>query len=187
MSNYYSDYIAFPYIERAVLMEAVKVPINNSKLTLKYFDPELEEKEGHTEGGDQYSYKYYNFDFTKEYILTMNMLKDITAKFYIPIIMPSISNTEAKDNTNTSPKSTGFKGTSTKSASGYTSSTYINLTIPKYLLYQFLGSSTSNNSKKTTITTNSYITIPKGTEFLIACPGGEFKSDRMRIIGIYTL
>lgn len=107
-------------------------------------------------------------------------LKSIETQFYIPVLMPKINDSSSSINKSKSaPSKRGFKGDNINT-SGYTSSNTATLVIPRYLLLQFI----------TDITETSKVnedTIPKGTEFLVACVGGSMDADKMRIIGIYSL
>lgn len=187
MSNYYDDAAtSFPYPERAVLLEAVKIPINTEKLTLNVFDPKLiEETKPTGSGEDSYSTKYYEFDFSKVFSFPWDMLPSgITGKFSIPILVPStVDIGDAVDKDNSKPRQTGFKGAKPV-ASSYQKSNYVELTIPRYMLYQFIGSNKVTIDSKTK---SAYCTIPKGTEFICVSTGAKQDISRVRIIGLYTV
>lgn len=170
---------SFPYIERAVLMEDIKLPILNEKKKLK---------RGFFYSARQaivqvYQTLYYNIYpeawENKEYKLAYNEIKNVDAKFYIPILMTLMNNngTEVKT-ANRAPKTTGFVGNI--KANSFNSSNCVTLTIPKYIVLQFL------DHKNEKIGVSDPI-IPKGTEFLIACVRGNMDIEQMRIIGLYTL
>ncbi len=184
----------FPYIERAVLMEDIKLPILNNKKKLKrgFFynlrrlvfkyelvgsgdDIRLEEKELENTYYDNYSSDMID----AEYKLAYNEIKNIDAKFFIPVLMPTINNngTEIKVN-NRAPKTTGF--VNSINSLSYESSNCVTLTIPKYMIFQFLDLKNETKGVKDPI-------IPKGTEFLVASVGADICLDQFRIIGLYTL
>ena len=189
MSNYYdniSDHHSFVYVEQATLVESIKIPINLDKLTLNYFNPKLKEESKPTGSGeDSYIDSYYEFDFEKVFSFPWDSLKNVQGKFKIPVLMPTTtSESEPLDKDARAPRKSGFKGTATMVTSSYQTSNYVSLTIPKYMLYQFIGSTkmTIDNKTKT-----AYCTIPAGTIFLISSYGGHQDLSKMRIIGLYTL
>ncbi len=184
----------FPYIERAVLLEDVKLPILNDKKKLKrgFFynlkrlvfkyelvgsgdDIRLEEKDLE----DTYYDNYTSDMMDMEYKLAYNEIKNIDAKFFIPVLMPTINNngTEIKIN-NRAPRTTGF--VNSINSLSYESTNYVILTIPKYIVFQFLDLKNETKGVKDPI-------IPKGTEFLVASVGADICLDQFRIIGLYTL
>lgn len=187
MSNYYDNIAtSFPYPERATLIEDVRIPINMDKLTLNYFNPNLVEETKPTGSGeDSYTNSYYEFDFDKVFSFPWDLItSNVQGKFSVPVLMPATTEiTDAVDKDTRSPKQTGFKGSKVITSS-YQSSNYFTLTIPKYMLYQFIGSTkmTIDNKTKT-----AYCTIPKGTEWILVSIGAKQDSTKMRIIGLYTL
>lgn len=165
MANYYSN-SEFPYVERAILAEDIKLPTinDNKKLTRGFFYNKIAELvPGTFFDGSSSS------DISKEYKLAYNEIKNITAKFNVPILFPNVSTT----NQSRKPKTTGFTGANMRAGS-YSNTSTINLTIPKYMVMQFVDQTKA-------------CTIPKGTEFLVACVGGEMEIEKMRIIGLFTL
>ena len=182
MASYYENPNEFPYIERAILMEDIKLPVYNNKKKLtrsffykmKYFlgtyDPYV----------DRWCHVFASDEEEPEYKLAYNELKNVQAKFYIPVLMTTFTNdgTEVKVN-NKAPSKAGFKGNIQSLA--YESSNCVTMTIPKYILLQFIDQKedSSGNIKESI--------IPKGTEFLVACVGGLMRFEHMRIIGLYTL
>ena len=188
MADYYSNMSGtggFPYAERATLVESVKIPICE-KFTLKYFDPEFKDDVHSTESGeDSYKDRYYELDFEKAFPMPWDLLPSgIKGKFSVTVLMPSTTEvSDAVDKDTKKPIQTGFKGSKVVTSS-YQTSNYITLTIPRYLLYQFLGTNkiTVDNQTKT-----AYATIPKGTEFILVSIGGKNDSTKMRLIGIYTI
>jgi len=178
MTPFYEDPTSFPYIERAVLMEDIKLPIYNEKKKLKrnyFYDIFRLISDFPYIYRDEYHEQYKD----KEYKLAYNELKNIDAKFYIPVLMTNVSNKGSEVKTaNRAPKTTGFKG-NIKSLP-YDSSNCTVLTIPKYILIQFLDQKNEIIGSKDPI-------VPKGTEFLVTCVGGNMDLDHMRIIGLYTL
>ena len=159
-------------------MEDIKLPVYNKKKKLKrqffysiqrLLDPET----------NRYSDEYYKTEIDKEYKLAYNELKNIKAKFYIPVLMTTVAKSDTEVKTaNRAPLTTGFKGKIRSLP--YDSSNCATLTIPKYIILQFLDLKTETEGLK-----DPY--IPKGTEFLIACVGGHMELENMRIIGLYTL
>ena len=181
MTPFYQDIsTSFPFIERAILMEDVKLPVLNKKkkLTRKFFysiqrlisyDPRY------------YDDNYYESEMNKEFKFAYNEFKNIDAKFYVPVLMAglkSADNMKEVSTKNRAPRTTGFIGNI--NSQPYTSSNCITLTIPKYLLFQFLDQKNEIEGSKDPF-------IPKGTEFLITSVGGMMDLDLIRIIGIYTL
>ena len=187
MSNYYDNAVSsFPYPERAVLLEAVKIPINMDKLNLSFFKPEFKEDVHGTESGeDSYKDRYYDFDFELSFSFPWDMLPSgIKGKFSIPILVPSIVDIgDAVDKDSSKPRQTGFKG-SKPVASSYQKSNYVELTIPRYMLYQFIGSNKVTVDSKTK---SAYCTIPKGTEMIVVSPGSRQDISKFRIIGLYSV
>lgn len=176
---YYDEPTEFPYIERAILMEDVKLPLINEgkKLKRKIFYS-ISRFVG-TLGSDEYDDRYRSSELNNEYKLAYAELKNITAKFYIPVLMAGVDNSKTEVTTNNrSPKTTGFKGGKINSLP-YESSNCLKLTIPKYIILQFFD--IKDNEDKTPPI------IPKGTEFLICGVGGSTRNEHMRIIGLYTL
>ena len=175
---YYDDPTSFPYIERAILTDDIPLPILNDKKKLKrgffYSTRKLFESLL-----GLYVDEYPIGMADKEYKLAYNEIKNIDAKFILPVLMTNISNNGQEVNTaNRAPKTTGFVG-NIRSLS-YDSSNTIKLTIPKYIVMQFLDQKNEIKGKQDP-------KIPKGTEFLVACVGGTMDLDQMRIIGLYTL
>ena len=181
MTSFYDDPTTFPYIERAILMEDVKLPIYNKKkkLTHSFFYTMTHFLGSYNPYVDKWCDAFAKSEEEKEYKLAYNELKNIDAKFYIPVLMTTFnkSDTEVKIN-NKAPSKAGFKG-NIQSLS-YSSTNCAVLTIPKYILLQFID-------QKNDIVGVSDPYIPKGTEFLVACVGGYMEITQMRIIGIYTL
>lgn len=172
MANFYDDPSSFPYIEMATLVEDIKIPIPE-KLSLEYFEPKFKETHKSTDSGeDGYIDCYYEYNMSKEYEFIHSKLQNLTGKFYVPILTPSVDYGDANDKDNISPNKAGFKSNIRSKA--YTTSNFIELTIPKYLLYQFIGNSKDGQN---------YL-IPKGTVFLIASIGGLSKLEKIKIIGI---
>lgn len=146
MSNYYENF-DFSAVERAVLAEDIVLPeVTSAALTLSFFD-----------NNPRRQYKLAEQEYT-----------NMKGKFYLPILTPLVDKTDTSNRTGKSPSIKG-SGRESLSTSNYSTSNYLTLTIPKYIVLQF-------RSK-----------IPKGTEFLIAIQGGEIKLDRIRIVGLYTI
>lgn len=140
--NYFENQ-SIPYAERAVLAEDIELPdTNNNNVSLSYLESNPEYKSQNTE------------------------YKDIEGKFYIYIMTPIIDKDEAKEQTKKSPSTKGHTGDELTTSS-YTSSNYVTLKIPKYILLNFSGK------------------IPKGTEFIIVSIGGSMDLSNIRIIGVY--
>lgn len=182
MASFYEDPTEFPHIERAILMEEIKLPVynNRQKLTrnffykMKYFlgsyDPYV----------DRWCHVFSEKEDVPEYKLAYNELKNVDAKFYIPVLMTTFANDGTEVNVNTkAPSKTGFKGNI--QALPYSSSNCVELTIPKYILLQFIDQKEDSSGNIIDPI------IPKGTEFLVACVGGHMDLEHMRIIGVYTL
>lgn len=143
MSNYYEEQ-QIGTIERAVLAEAVNLPaVTTEPLTLSFL-----------EGGGEYK-------------IATNEYKDITGKFFLNIMTPLVDKGSASKRGESAPSTRGHCGDSL-TTTNYSSSNYISLVIPKYILLNFIGS------------------IPKGTEFIVASIGGSVEIEDMRIIGIYS-
>ena len=89
IGDYYNGSISFPYIEKAVLLEDVKLPIYNkkSKLTRAFF---YSMHRLLYKGADIYADNYKKSELNKEYKLAYNELKNIEASFYIPILTPTM-------------------------------------------------------------------------------------------------
>lgn len=145
MSNYQSSIAA---VERAILAQDIFLPATNTDKSISF--KELESKG---------SYKI---------ISAFDVYKDIKAKFYLTILTPLVDKNDVAQKSNGSPLIRG-QAKSKLYTSGYTSSNYVELTIPKYILLQFKNK------------------VPKGTEFLICIPGGGMDIDDIRIIGIYSI
>lgn len=140
MSN--SSYEALSSVERVQLAEAIELP------TIKALTYETLKSGGKWESAfDKY--------------------EDTTGKFFMNIMTPLKDGGDTSDVTKGSPSTRNVKGKTKLNTSSYSSSNYIELTIPKYILLNFTG------------------TIPKGTEFLVGSINGSSDVDDMRIIGIY--
>ena len=142
--NYY-DKQSIITIERAQLAEDIPLPtITTEKINLEFF-----------ESG-------------KTCILAQNVYIDTMGKFYLNVMTPLLNKQESKMETKSAPSTRGHKGSSLNTRS-YTSTNYVNLVVPKYILLNFTGR------------------VPKGTEFIVASIGGSLDVEDMRIIGIYSL
>lgn len=114
--------------------------------------------------------------------LYFNSIDNIQGKFYLPVMMPTSDITNPITRTNSS----------------ITTSNFIKLNIPGYMLLQFMmGSITSlkvenlqvtgNNGNKMVLTFGTTnFKIPKGTVFLVSFLGGEFTIEKTCIIGLLT-
>ena len=98
---------------------------------------------------------------------SMNDYEKITTQFYFNIFTPLLDKSKIKYESKSAPSVSKFNNNNLN-PSDYDQSNYINLTIPRYMLFQFKDK------------------IPEGTEFIITCIG-EFKIEHFRIIGVYTL
>ena len=142
--NYY-DKQSIITIERAQLAEDIPLPTTTTeKINLEFF-----------ESG-------------KTCILAQNVYIDTMGKFYLNVMTPLLDKQESKMETKSAPSTRGHKGSSLNTRS-YTSTNYVNLVVPKYILLNFTGR------------------VPKGTEFIVASIGGSLDVEDMRIIGIYSL
>lgn len=142
--NYY-DKQSIITIERAQLAEDIPLPaITTEKINLEFF-----------ESG-------------KTCILAQNAYIDTIGKFYLNVMTPLLDKQESKMETKSAPSTRGHKGSSLNTRS-YTSTNYVNLVVPKYILLNFTER------------------VPKGTEFIVASIGGSLDVEDMRIIGIYSL
>lgn len=141
-------------------------------------------------------YEQSSFNSIEKVILAEDIkfteVKDITAKFYVPVMTPTENMNKARNRTTDS----------------YSMSNYINLKIPAYLLLSFMSpkietiehdpkicssecgfakeqkhKGTKGNKYFLTFEKNSF-TIPKGTTFLIAFLGGYLAIDKTYIIGL---
>ena len=180
MNGFYDDPTSFPYIERAVLMEDIPLPVYNKKKKLKrkvfYSNKDSYKHEPYT---SNYIDLYSPSEEDNEYVLAYNEIKNVTGKFYIPVLMASMTNKGQEVNTaNRAPKTTGFKGNI--NSLPYNSSNCTQLIIPKYIVLQFVDLKNETPGSKDNF-------IPKGTEFLVTCVGGTMDLEQMRIIGLYTL
>lgn len=135
-----SDYIKS--IEKATLIEEIKLPeISTGNINLHFF-----------ESG-------------KTLKLAQNVYKDTPGKFYINILSPLIDRNDALDSSYKMPKLLGHKGQKLN-INKYSSSNYITLIIPKYILMDFTN------------------VIPKGTEFLVGFVGKSTSIDNIQVIGV---
>lgn len=120
--------------------------------------------------------------------ITFSSFNSVYGKFFIPSSTPSLDMENAVE----------------RKTSKYTSSNYIELPIPTHFLMMFM-----NPQIIPVENINHYeepmehlidgginyilgfkeneFTIPKGSEFLIECLGGEMELDNMSIVGIYSL
>lgn len=144
MGNYYDDQ-KISSIERAKLAEDILLPeLPKEPLTLEYLKN------------------------IGEYKLAINEYTDVVGKFFLTIMTPLIDKGEAVEAKKTAPSTRGHKGQGLPTNS-YTSSNFISLTIPKYIVLNFKD------------------VIPKGTEFIVASVGGSIELEDLRIVGLYTL
>ena len=201
---FYSSPEDMPSIERAILMKRIKLPVANKgkELTLDWFDPEevppykTEETEveadidfeGQTgtatitipalESSPDSEVPMENtlcaYDNEKEYELQYDLIEDIYAEFYIPILMPAVDVEDGRpiEKYAGAPRSSGVTG-SKKHSSAFTTSNYVTLMIPRYIVWQFCGKGRN--------------VIPKGTEFIVATVGGSIALEDMRIIGLFSV
>lgn len=176
--NYYDGTISFPYIEKAVLLEDVKLPVYNKKkrLTRAFF---YSMHRLLYKGADIYADNYKKSELNNDYKLAYNELKNIEASFYIPILTPTMDKNKDIEERKAAPKKNGFKGERIESKA-YTYSNSIKLIIPKYILLQFMDCKNETEGLK-----DPY--IPKGTEFIIAAIGGLGRLENIRIIGLFTV
>lgn len=131
-------------IERVTLAEAVRLPaVSSGPISLSAL-----------ESG-------------KKFTLAQDVYKDTLAKFYFNIITPMVDKGAVYNNQVHSPTINQRGGTKLRT-SGYKSSNYIELVIPKYILLNFKN------------------VIPAGTEFLVGLIGGSTDVEDLRIIGVYT-
>lgn len=167
-----------PYIERAILMKDIELKkyFENPTFNLKYFDPIKKSNPTCEYGIDT----YWDFNFEKEYKFVYDQLPNyIEAPFHIPIFAALYNGGDPYDSKTGAPSKRGFKGDSIN-ASTITSSNYINLKIPRYILMQYaFNKDTSKNSAKKI--------IKKNTEFLICSVGGQMIAENIRIIGLWTI
>lgn len=137
-----SNYEALSSIEKVELAETIELP-KIEKLTLH-----LLEIQGYWESAfDKY--------------------KDVKGKFFISIMTPLKDGGDANNVSMGSPSTRNQKGKTKLNTSGYNSSNYIELTIPKHILLNFTDS------------------VPKGTKFIVGSINGSYDADDMRIIGVY--
>ena len=181
MTQFYNDIsTSFPFIERAVLMEDIKLPVLNKKknLTRKFF---YSIQRIFSYEPTTYVDNFVESERNNEFKLAYNEIKNVSAKFYVPVLMAGIKSSDKMKEINIknrAPKTTGFIGN--LDSQPYSSSNCITLTIPKYMIFQFLDQKNEIEGVKDPF-------IPKGTEFLIASVGGSMDLDQIRIIGLYTL
>ena len=181
MGNYYNGSIGFPYLEKAILLEDVPLPVYNkkSKLKRKFFYAIQRLLYHEPDSPDVYDDNFYDYEMDKEFKLAYNEMKNIEANFCIPILTPTLGKSDNQNERKTAPSKTGFKGDHIESKS-YTYSNSVKLTIPKYILFQFLDNKTEIEKVKDPF-------IPKGTEFIICAIGGIGRMENIRIIGLFTL
>lgn len=134
-------------VERVILAEDIELPKIAKKkdpLTHKYL-----------KNNDEYKLK------EREYT-------NIVGKFFLTIMTPLVSKGLPNTTSCPAPSKFGHRGQNLNVKS-YKSSNYIELTIPKYIIYNFRK------------------LIPKGTEFIVASVGGSTDPNDMRIIGLWTI
>ena len=143
MSNYFEEQ-EISTIERVVLAEDIILPeVTKHSVSIDWLN-------------------------NNNYISPFNVYKDTLGKFFLPIMTPMVDKNFTREVVKTSPNTRTHKGSSLKTSS-YTSSNYISLYIPKYILLNFIDK------------------VPKGTEFIVASIGGSVEIEDMRIVGIYSL
>lgn len=96
-----------------------------------------------------------------------SLSKDITGKFFINAMTPSLSTDEAVD----------------RREGKYYTSNYIKLNIPKYMLYNFIDAHI-NSEGLLQVSSQPPFIIPKDTIFFIEFLGGDLEIEKMNIIGI---
>lgn len=106
--------------------------------------------------------------------VVFSTIDNVQGKFYLPVMMP---------NSDTSKPTV-------KSNAARTTSNYITLNIPAYLLLPYMMTNITEYRTKPktymfTMYSNSF-TIPKGTVFLVSYLGGEFTIEKTCIVGILT-
>lgn len=143
MDNYY-DKQQLASVERVKLATDIILPkVTTEPLTLKYL-----------ELGNEYKTPFTEYT-------------DMEGKFYITIMTPLVDKSQANKKSQVAPSVRGHKGN--LGTNNYSSSNYITLTIPKYILLNFKDK------------------VPKGTEFIVASVGNTVDLDDLRIIGIYSI
>ena len=104
-------------------------------------------------------------------------IKNVEGKFFIKLLTPTASSSKAE----------------TKSKAGIKSANYITLTIPAYMLYQFIETeiktvqdTTGKNCKALVLKSTQSVPfkIPKGTIFFVEFLGGEAEADKTYIVGV---
>ena len=106
--------------------------------------------------------------FIGPYVLAFNVYKNMMGKFFLPIMTPLVDKGDASEQDKVSPSTRGHRGASLRT-NDYISTNYISLPIPKYILLNFRDM------------------VPKGTRFIMASIGGSLDTDKMRIVGLYTV
>lgn len=143
MDNYY-DKQQLASVERVKLAADIILPeVSTEPLTLKYLQ----------------SGREYKTPFT-EYT-------DMEGKFYLTIMTPLLNKEQINNRNQVAPSVRGHRGN--LGTNNYSSSNYITLTIPKYILLNFINK------------------VPKGTEFIVASIGNSIDIDDLRIVGIYSI
>lgn len=104
-------------------------------------------------------------------------VQNIEGKFFIKVLTPMVDSTKL----------------TTRSKAGITSSNYITLTIPAYMLLHFMnlqvstvkdGDSTKNVLSWNKPNKSNQFVIPKGTIFFVEFLGGLVDADKTYIVGI---
>lgn len=102
---------------------------------------------------------------------------NIEGKFFIKVLTPMVDSTKL----------------TTRTKAGITSSNYITLTIPAYMLLQFMnlevttikvGTTSKNVLSWEKPTKSNQFIIPKGTIFFVEFLGGLVDADKCYIVGI---
>ena len=106
--------------------------------------------------------------------VNFSTIKNVEGKFFIKILTPMVSSDKV----------------SIQNKAGIKSINYITLTIPAYMLFQFIEvqfktiRDYDGNSHKIIERTKDSYKIPKGTIFMVEFLGGQCDADKAYIVGI---
>ena len=94
----------------------------------------------------------------------------VLGNFYIPMMFPMVENTdESTDMVHSAPENAKLKETGGYKTEEYTTRTYVELVIPKYIVMNFTDM------------------IPKGTTFIVGFIGGSNSIDSIKILSVAWL
>ena len=110
--------------------------------------------------------------------------KPTKAKFYLPVMEPTVDQSSASKRLKPQPSAAGRVGH--LDTSSYTNSNYLELEIPSFVLQSYVKAEPVEiNGHWVMGLPSGSFKIPKDTQMLIEYLGGDTKTSRIKIIGVH--